>query len=63
MKQTLYYIYFDKKSKSYEIYSTTEKLLLGEYAYKSEDYYFACFTRLLDAQRYILSQNKELHLY
>ena len=60
MRGTLYYIYFDKVSKTYEIYQTHEKALTGEYDSVGGDYYFACFSRLLDASRYVQRENNIL---
>jgi len=60
MRGTLYYIYFNKQDKVYAIYQTSEKGLVGEYDSVGRDYYFACFSRLLDASRYVTNENRIL---
>ena len=60
MLGTRYYIYFDKESKLYAIYQSKEKGLVGEYDSTFTDYYFACFSRLLDASRYVTNENRIL---
>lgn len=56
---TLYYIYHDPATKQYEIYQTREAGLIGTYDVVDGErvYYFACFSRLIDASRYIQREN------
>ena len=60
---TLYYIYYDPQGKQYEIYQTRESGLVGtceEIGDSERLYYFACFTRYIDASNYVRQENEQL---
>lgn len=55
-----YYIYRSNETKQYEIYQSRQ-MELGKYSSDGKEYYFAAFTRLIDASDYVKTESKKLH--